>query len=314
MATIRKFKTGYRAEVCVKGVRKSKLLPTASEAKLWAAQTEIELSENPKTIANKLTVSNLLDRWADRYLESRTLVQWETNKIKQFKTMRIASVRLADLDPVEVSKWRDERLRTVSSGTVNREWNLFSGIFTAAVEEMGLIEQNPFRKTKRPEKPEARTRIPTDKELEALEQCLPTRIWLIVQFAVETGMRAGEIVRSRWENVHEKYIHLPKDITKTRTRRDVPLSAKARQILAELPKGDTLFCVKSSSLDTQWRKGVKQAMIEDLHFHDLRALAATRWSKVLTPLELAKMLGHKNLSMLQVYYRESVEDIADKLG
>jgi integrase len=56
------------------------------------------------------------------------------------------------------------------------------------------------------------------------------------------------------------------------------------------------------------------AKVEGLTFHDSRGAAATKLSKKLDPLELAKMLGHSDLSMLiRVYYRESAESIAQKL-
>ena len=48
-----------------------------------------------------------------------------------------------------------------------------------------------------------------------------------------------------------------------------------------------------------------------LHFHDSRACALTRLSAKLSPLQLAKVSGHKDLKMiLNVYYRETAEDIA----
>ena len=55
------------------------------------------------------------------------------------------------------------------------------------------------------------------------------------------------------------------------------------------------------------------ALIEDLHFHDSRHTAITRLAGKLDVLALARMVGHKDLRMLQIYYNESAEDMAKRL-
>ena len=65
--------------------------------------------------------------------------------------------------------------------------------------------------------------------------------------------------------------------------------------------------------DALFRKLCAKAGIEGLHFHDSRHTAITRLAKKLTVLELARMVGHKDLNMLLVYYNESAEEIAKKL-
>lgn len=45
-----------------------------------------------------------------------------------------------------------------------------------------------------------------------------------------------------------------------------------------------------------------------------RAVALTKLSKKLNVLELAKMIGHRDTKSLMIYYRETADEIADKLG
>jgi len=66
-------------------------------------------------------------------------------------------------------------------------------------------------------------------------------------------------------------------------------------------------------VDSNFRKAKGKADIEDLHFHDTRANACTKLAKKIDILSLARMLGHKDLKQLQVYYRETAEDTAAKL-
>lgn len=75
------------------------------------------------------------------------------------------------------------------------------------------------------------------------------------------------------------------------------------------PRDDDLL----TAIDSNWRKAVKAAQVVDLHFHDSRHLAITRLSKVLGLLELARMVGHRDLRMLQFYYNESAAETAAKL-
>jgi integrase len=74
-----------------------------------------------------------------------------------------------------------------------------------------------------------------------------------------------------------------------------------------------VFNIKTSQLDALFRKAKKQCLIDNLHFHDSRGLAITRLASKLDILELAKVCGHKDLSMLQVYYRKTAQDLVDKL-
>lgn len=99
-------------------------------------------------------------------------------------------------------------------------------------------------------------------------------------------------------------------------KRDVPLSGEAIAIIKLMDKvkdGDTVFNLKPSQIDSMFRRAKGRALIEGLHFHDTRAEAITRLAGKLDILELARMVGHKDLRMLMVYYRRTAEDLAGKL-
>lgn len=132
-------------------------------------------------------------------------------------------------------------------------------------------------------------------------------------FAIETGMRAGEICALRADFLVGRTARLPAEICKNGTKRDVPLSEKARKLLECLPKADYSFGLSSSSLDALFRKAKKAAGIEGLNFHDTRHEAITRLSRKLDVLALARMVGHRDIKQLQTYYNASAEDIADLL-
>lgn len=105
-------------------------------------------------------------------------------------------------------------------------------------------------------------------------------------------------------------------MTKNGMKRDVPMSTRAVALLELLPKenqGEPLFSLTSASLDHLFRKGRDRSMIEELTFHDTRHEAITRLAKKLNVLELGRMVGHRDLRMLQIYYNETSDQLAKLL-
>lgn len=139
--------------------------------------------------------------------------------------------------------------------------------------------------------------------------------------ALETGMRQGEILSLVWSNVHleKRYVHLPK--TKNGDARDVPLSMRAVALFERLPKIEgeqRCFPVVQGTVDGAWRNTRKRMAkdrptLADLKFHDSRHEATTRLSRKLNVLALAKMIGHRDLKSLMIYYDETAAELAARL-
>ena len=62
-----------------------------------------------------------------------------------------------------------------------------------------------------------------------------------------------------------------------------------------------------------FRRARDTAMIENLHFHDSRAEAIWRLSKKLDVLELARVIGHRDIKSLLIYYQVDADELADRL-
>ena len=135
------------------------------------------------------------------------------------------------------------------------------------------------------------------------------------RIAIETAMRAGEITGLTRDavDIERRIAHLPN--TKNGTARDVPPSSAATALINELPeKTEKLIGLDARSLDTLFRRVRDRTEIENLRFHDSRHEAITRLAQKLEPLELARMVGHKNLNMRLIYYNQTAEQLAQKLG
>lgn len=319
MASIRRTKTGYRAEIARQGVRKSKVFATRKQAKDWAARVEYEIL-NGDQIAAQMTLGEVFDRYAREVSPKKRGARWETIRLEKLGRDKIAGVRLEALAAADFADWRDRRMREVAPGSVIREMQLMSAVLNAARKEWGLIAKNPLADVSRPRKPPARDRLPTEAEIERMQHvagddlALATaRAFHAFLFACETAMRAGEIVGLRRGNVDlgRRVAHL--EHTKNGRPRDVPLSSKAVAMIEALPDADPVFGLRSDQLDALFRKIRDKAGVNGLRFHDSRHAAITRLSTKLDVLALAKMVGHTDIKMLMTYYDESAESLAKRL-
>lgn len=183
-----------------------------------------------------------------------------------------------------------------------------------------------MRGVSKPPPTEARDRLISDDEKERLLFALgysydsppsttTARVGAALLFAMETAMRAGEIVKLRQEDLHLDQRYLSTSGKTAAATRNVPLSTEAMRILRQLPEGDPVFGIPSTaSLDALFRKAKAKALVAALHFHDTRHHAITQLAKKLSVLELARSVGHRDLKQLLVYYNETAEVLAAKLA
>lgn len=334
MPTYRKRGGVWRAEVARKGVRASATFNTKAEAVAWATAKEAEVLIGKVTADHSVT--DLLRRYVTLVSPNKTRpdARWEHNRVEALirDYPDLAAKKLNDVRAADWAEWRDDRRKKVADSTVTRDLNLFSACFMTAKREWGWIHESPISGVSRPKDTQPRSRRPTQDEIDRIclalgyspdepPETATARCGAAYLFAIETAMRAGEIVRMTPADVHKekRYVHLPK--TKNGTARSVPLSSRALAILEQLGplqkdfEPVTVFGLRSDQLDALFRKGRDRAAVDGLTFHDSRREALTRLSKIFNVMELAKISGHRDLRILQnVYYAPTAEDLAAKLG
>ena len=213
----------------------------------------------------------------------------------------------ADVTPSLLGEARDTLAKGRSPATVVRYIAALSHVFTITVNEWEWLENNPMRKVRKPKEPRGRVRILSDEEREELlKACKNSKniyIHNVVVLALSTGMRQGEIMNLRWQDVDfEKGIIILHE-TKNDERRAVPLTSYALELLKEQNKlrhidTDLLFPGKNPKrpvfIRTPWITAVKEAKLLDFRFHDLRHSAASYLAmNGATLAEIAEILGHK---------------------
>ncbi len=305
----------------------AKSFDNKSDAIRWATKVEAEMDRGSyinTALAERTTFAELILRYLQEVTPKTKSAREDGFRLRALARKPIAKYSMVALTPSRIAEYRDNRLKEVSSGTVIRELAYFSSVINHARREWGININNPIPLIKKPETPPSRTRVLSDSEKERLFDVLKPRFknsnpWIlfIVQFAIETAMRQGEILSLRWLDIDltKRTAHL--ETTKNGDRRTVPLSTRAVQILQEIPRSidGRVFPMNRPALCANFESACKRANIEDLHFHDLRHTAITNMaSKFSNILELSAVTGHRQLSMLRKYYHPRAEDLALKLG
>lgn len=321
MATYQERDGRIRAIIRRKGhPAKSKTFARKSDAVKWARKVESDL-DSGGFVESKETVAELLKHYRSEVSEHKLGWKWEQTRIDRFAKLPWVQMRASECGD-ELNRWAQARRKQVSDATVNRELNILSGVFTHAIKVRRIkLHRNPVSLVARPSNPKARNRRVSTQELAAFwaagrgrDHTIRWYVPVMVEFGVETALRLSEMCRLEWADVHEAQCWLAVNESKNGDSRKVPLSPRALELLAMLPRAlPNVFPVQEGSFGVIYRKVCKELGIKDLHFHDTRHEAVSRLAKIYPVLQLAAISGHRNLKSLQVYYNPTIEELVQHL-
>jgi integrase len=305
----------------------SRTFTTKRDAEIWARKIEasIERGDLPGSLValKAVTLRQMLERYEATVTPLKKGEASERYRLRALRNHPIARLSLDKLTPAMVTIYRNDRLRSVSASSVRRELGILQHCLGVAKDEWGVaIHQNPVSKIKKPAQGKARERRVTVEELErlrtALAKCRNGLLSNIVMFAIHTAMRRGEILSIRWIDINfeASTVHLAD--TKNGEPRTVPLSKLA---LSALPTtgnhaaDERVFPLSANAVRLAWERLKRRAGINDLHFHDLRHEAISRFFELgLSIPEVALISGHRDFKMLFRYTHLRPADVAKKLG
>lgn len=337
MATIieRERKDGsktYQAKIRLKGCApQSATFDRKTDARKWIQDTESAMRNGrhfKTSEAKRRTMAELIDRYIKDVLPNKsTKAKQDKNQQTQMLWWKeqIGHVTLADVTPTLLAECRDNFLNTPlgngkrrAPATVVRYMAVLSHAFTMAVNEWGWLEDSPMRKVRKPVEARGRVRFLSEEERKALlDACRNSTcpyLYPVVVLALSTGMRKGEIMTLRWQDVDFSRGLISLHETKNGERRAVPLVGHALEELRKLGKVRNLhspFIFPASErgqsdrpfdIHAPWQRALKEAKLEDFRFHDLRHSAASYLAMNGASLaEIAEVLGHKTLQMVKRY-------------
>jgi integrase len=245
---------------------------------------------------------------------------------KRWQTRKLTSITKQDVLLLKTDLVKSGR----AASTINHYINAVSKLFQMVINEWDIEMSNPIIGIKRMSEPQGRMkRLQPDAE-KILLSYIPKKSLVplssIIIIAIETGMRAGEILGLRWEDIDLSNRKALIRYTKNGDSRIVPLSLRAKNELIALTLNRVTelvfpYCgwqvrrqfVKAVNNAKKGFEGIQNPFI-DLRFHDLRHEALSRLSdKGLNVIELAHISGHKTLSMLKRYTHPCHDALLNKI-
>lgn len=327
MATVQKRRNGDGSTSFLAWVRVGKFKPatrafqTRKEALAWADALERELRKRRdegdpvSRDVTRLTVADLAKQFlADpntkglrTYDDLERLVLWWVNhygseRILRFNVLTLRAGR-AKLEPGR------------APATVNRYLAAMRSCWNWG-RSAGLVPQDrlwPDRLSLT--EPRERTRHLSDEELQRLlaeARAVGPTMYAAVVVSLATGVRQGELLRLRWNDVDLENKRIRVLLTKNGESRAVHLPPVAVEALQALTKGAVVGqhvisdeagqAYTKSLLESRWKKLRSAAKLTDFRWHDLRHSCASILAQEGASLvQIGSVLGHKSSSVTRRY-------------
>ena len=260
--------------------------------------------------------------FADQYYESYAKINKKSfisdyYMLEQLKK-KWGAYDIRQINPLLIEGFRKDLLeRGRKRSTTNRYLALLGKMMNLAID-WGLLTQNPVSRVKFfSEKANFRETILSLEEEDALLKKCPKRLLPIVQVALNTGMRRGEILGLRWSQLDLAARTIKLSQTKSGKPRIIPINAFLFDILTGQEKktgySDFVFLNRATHKPFQdvkraFNTAATNAGIEGLRFHDLRHTFASRLVAAGVDLITVKdLLGHHSVKVTERYTHTNAE-------
>ncbi len=221
------------------------------------------------------------------------------------------SLNVNEVSTLIVEKWQTKHLKTHKPATANRKLACLKHMVNKGVDWKMASEETlkQVRKVKYKKENNKRLRYLSIEECQTLLNCCASHLKPIVTVALHTGMRRGEILGLKWEQVDLKHGFILLDTTKNGGRREIPIDRTLEEMFNEMPHSIESVYVFTDRNGNPYKEvthsygsALKKAGIRDFRFHDLRHNFASHL--VMQGIDLTsvkELLGHASLSMTMRY-------------
>jgi integrase len=334
MASITETKAGtHRALIRRKGHKTiCKTFKTHAEAVRWSRSAEAAIDAGRAPSApDGATVGHAIQAYQElREMGARPIVAG-SNEVYMLRNLErfLGDDRVAELTPRRIAQYCQRRREDGAGGytigmevsklgtalkfarlTINEDWGDPITQARPLLDHLGLIGvESP------------RDRVASEEEETRLRAEMPPLMRDIFDFAKQTCMRRSEIVKMKREHIdaERRLLTIP-DRKHPRQRQGntdvIPLLGDALEIVQRQPKeGEYVFPVSAEWISDNFLLACKIAKIQNLRFHDTRALGITRlFERGATVEMVAKVSGHKSWEILKRYARLRPEEVGERLN
>jgi len=230
---------------------------------------------------------------------------------------------LRDIGPELVERYKTKRKTEVSPATVNREISFLKTMFNKALE-WGRLELSPLKNVKKFKEDNGRERILTNEETKRLVEAANDHLKPILIIALNTGMRRGEILSLKWENIKLSKRCIYIEDSKAGKSRSIPMNGLVIEAMSIIPQNSEYVFYNPitkgpiQDVKTAFKSVCKNVKIKGLRFHDLRHTFAT--NLIISGVDLvtvSKILGHSSIQMTMRYVNpnsETMKQAVNKLA
>lgn len=281
-----------------------------------ALRALIDVVTAAKQRKQKEPIRATFSEFAKLYIESYAKVNkrsWACDNytLEAHLKPRFGTMDLGAITALDIETYRVERLKAgVKKSSTNREMALLKKMYHLAMD-WGYAVENPVLKIKLfSERDNLKERVLTEAEEAKLLAVCPAHLKPIVAFALNTGMRRGEILGLRWDQVDTKARTVRAVKTKSGRDRIIPLNDVAVDVLTlqrTKATGEYVFpstrgCGRLKDVKKAFQSACRKAGITGLRFHDLRHTFASRLiQRGADIVTVQKLLGHFSVTMTERY-------------
>ncbi|WP_354099900.1 site-specific integrase [Bradyrhizobium sp. S3.9.2] len=273
------------------------------------------------SILKTLKLADLIARYRKEVTPKKRGGKVEDSVLARMLSDPICKLPLSQLGTADFARYRDRRLACIAPTTLKRQLNPIQHMFEVAKRDWAIpIRENPVKALCFSATMRMRTRRLRPGELnrlmKAARACRSPAIAQIIQFALATSMRRGEIAAMQWKDLDLKRQLLTIPYTKNGHGRTIPLSNDAiRTLPRRLATNGRVFPMTGNAIHLAWDRIVERSGIDDLRFHDLRHEAISRFFELgLTIPEVAMISGHRDATMLLRYAHAASTSVFAKLN
>ncbi len=266
--------------------------------------------------SSKMLFSELVDSYLlNEYRGSRAK---EERRKLNYWVDQLGKKELIYITKKDISNALNILPKHLANATINRYKAAVSVVFSYACREFDLVD-NPVRNIRSLPENNTRVRFLSEVErkrlLEACKQSQWQKLYLLVLLAITTGARKGELMNLRWSDLDygrkTAFVETSKNgQPKTLLLTDSVIKELQQfnedddsLIFASTVKPDTPYCFTKP-----WYQALQDADVCDFTFHSLRHTCTSYLAmNGATLLEIAEILGHKQISVTQRYAHLCIE-------
>lgn len=345
----RKSGTRYKEKVYLPdGSTETKTFSRKTDATQWQTKRQLEIEQEVAIgIAKRRNIkfSEVVAEWLDRKIKpfkrERTLKNYVSD-VSVHITPLVESLNVSDITRMHADKLVQKmKSLNYSPRTINKALERFKQILNFALDEE-YINRNPLARYQTlPEYLKKDVYLTQGEIKQLLRGNLLSPLYPALVFALNTGLRLGEIAGLCWDRVNfeTNQVEITRtlsreglsDTTKSHRVRYVPLNLEARRILENLIKlqlhTQFVFVVKRTelaqyeSLDVNHisQRGFKECLRRaginrHVRFHDMRHTFASHFMMNGGNIyDLQKILGHQQLETTLRYAHLSPQHLSQAI-